>query len=180
MLSGFITGNLNIAGTKVTSTNAKDYHLETQSIYATTIDGTVETKKSLNGTITYQPSNQVTFDTVYDATLNSAKANLATIVGTYNGESAIVQDIELANLTISNTGVIAGKGESGCAFSGKAAAETNAAYYTISLVFSGAPCYMAGQQVNGVAYFDPSDRSLYAVAEHNTRKNAVLFLGTKQ
>lgn len=179
MVSGFITGNLTISGNKVTSTNGKDYHLEGSSIYSTTINGTVETKKSLAGTITYQPSNQATFNTVYDTTLNNTKADLATIAGTYIGQSAIVQGVENANLSISSTGVIAGRGQSGCVFSGKATAETNTSYYTISLVFGGSPCYMAGQQVNGVAYFDPADKSLYAVAENSARQNAVLFLGSK-
>lgn len=180
MVNGFIAGNLIISGNKVTSTNGKDYHLESSSIYNTIINGTVETKKSLTGTITYQPSNQVTFNTVYDAALNNTKADLATIAGAYIGQSAIVQGVENANLTINNTGVIAGKGQSGCVFSGKATAEINASYYTISLVFSGSPCYMAGQEVNGVAYFDPTNKSIYAIAENSSRQNAVLFLGTKQ
>ncbi|MGQ0517392.1 hypothetical protein ACT453_45540, partial [Bacillus sp. D-CC] len=52
-------------------------------------------------------------------------------------------------------------------------------YYNVDLVFGYSPCYLAGQSVNGVAYYDSADKTLYAVTESSNRDNAVLFLGTK-
>lgn len=178
-IAGFMTGNFTVSGNTIKANSGKDFYFGGATVYNTSISGTVDSKKSLKGTITYSPSNQVTFDTVYETDLNNTASNLATIAGTYYGESAIVQGIEGANLTISNTGVISGKGQSGCTFSGKIAAEENAPYYNVDLVFGYSPCYLAGQSVNGVAYYDSANKTLYAVTETSNRDNAVLFLGTK-
>lgn len=179
-VTGFITGNFTVSGNTVGGSNGKDFYFGGSSVYNTTISATANTKKSLKGTITYTPSNQVTFDTVYDVTMNKAVANLATISGSFSGDSAIVQGIESANLTITNTGVVSGKGQSGCTYAGKVTAEENTPYYNINLVFGNSPCYMAGQEVKGVAYYDSANKTLYAVAENSSRQDAVLFLGTKQ
>ena len=179
-VTGFITGNLSVSNSAVSASNGKDFYFGGSTVYNTTLNGSVESKKSLKGSVTYTPSNQVTFDTVYDVTMNKAVANLATISGSFSGDSAIVQGIESANLTITNTGVVSGKGQSGCTYAGKVTAEENTPYYNINLVFGGSPCYMAGQEVKGVAYYDSANKTLYAVAENNSRQNAVLFLGTKQ
>ena len=178
-VTGFITGSLTVSGNTVKATNGKDFNFGGSSVYSATLNGTIDTKKSLKGIIEYTPSNKVSFDTVYDVTMNKAVANLATIAGTYNGESALVQGVEGSNLTISNTGVVSGKGQSGCAFAGKVTTENNAPYYNINLVFGYSPCYMAGQEVKGVAYYDSAEKTLYAVAENSSRQNAVLFLGSK-
>ncbi|WP_111884548.1 hypothetical protein [Acinetobacter sp. CFCC 11171] len=179
-VTGFIAGNLKVSGNNVSSSNGKDFYFGGSSVYDTTLNGTVDTKKSLSGSIAYTPSNQATFDTVYDATMNKAVASLATISGSYSGDSAIVQGAENANLTISNTGVVLGRGQSGCTFTGKVTAEENTPYYNINLAFGYSPCYMAGQEVKGVVYYDAGAKTLYAVAENSSRQNAVLFLGTKQ
>lgn len=179
-ITGFVTGSLSASNTTVNASNGRDFYFGASTVYNTTLSGTVESKKSLKGTITYTPSNKVTFDTVYDVTMNKAVANLDTISGSFSGDSAIVQGIESANLTITNTGVVSGRGQSGCSYTGKATAEENAPYYNINLVFGNSPCYMAGQEVKGVAYYDLVSKTLYAVAENSSRQNAVLFLGTKQ
>lgn len=179
-ITGFMTGDLTVSGNTVKAIKGKDFYFGGSAVYDTSINGTFETKKSLNGTITYTPSNQVTFDTLYDADLNNSVSNLTTIAGSYIGQSAIVEGIEEATLTISNTGVISGKGQSGCTFSGKIAVEENAPYYNVDLAFGYSPCLLAGQSVKGVVYYDSSIKSLYAVAENSNRQNAVLYLGTKQ
>lgn len=178
-VTGFVTGNLNVSGNTVKANNGKDFYLGGATVYNTSISGIVDSKKSLKGTIAYTLSNQVSFNTVYDSEANNVTSNLATIAGTYYGDSAIVQGVEEANLTISSNGVISGRGESGCTFTGQISAEKNAPYYNVNLVFGYSPCYMSGQTVEGVAYYDAADESIYAVAETNGRDNAVLFLGTK-
>lgn len=179
-ITGFMTGDLTVSDNTVKTNKGKDFYFGGSAVYDTSIDGTFATKKSLNGTITYTPSNQVTFDTLYDAELNNSVSNLTTIAGSYIGQSAIVEGIEEATLTISNTGVISGKGQSGCTFAGKIEVEENAPYYNVDLAFGYSPCLLAGQSVKGVVYYDSSIKSLYAVAENSNRQNAVLYLGTKQ
>jgi hypothetical protein len=178
-ITGFITGGLTVSGNTVKATNGRDFNFGGAEVYATTLNGTVDAKKSLKGTISYSPSNQVVFDTVYDLTMNKAVANLSTIAGNYRGESAIVQGIENASLTITTTGIVSGVSSSGCTFTGKATPEENTPYYNVRLVFGYSPCYLAGQEVNGVAYYDATEHALYTVAETNNRTNAVLFLGSK-
>lgn len=178
-ITGFITGGLTVSGNTVKATNGRDFNFGGAEVYATTLNGTVDAKKSLKGTISYSPSNQVVFDTVYDLTMNKAVANLSTIAGNYRGESAILQGIENASLTITTTGIVSGVSSSGCTFTGKATPEENTPYYNVRLVFGYSPCYLAGQEVNGVAYYDAAKSALYTVAETNNRTNAVLFLGSK-
>lgn len=178
-ITGTVIGNFTVNGTTLKATNGKEFYYGGSTVLNTTIDAVVEPKKSLNGKITSTPSNQITFETEYDLTLNKEMSSLQSIAGAYNGESAIVQGIENANLTISNTGILTGKGQSGCSYSGKITTEQNTPYYNINLVFGNSPCYMAGQEVKGVAYYDSSDKSLYAIAENGNRENAVLFLGSK-
>lgn len=179
-VTGFMTGDLTVSGDTVKANSGKDFYFGGGAVYNTSISGTFEAKKSLKGTITYTPSNQVTFDTLYDADLNNTTSNLATIAGSYIGQSAIVEGIEGANLTISNTGAISGKGQSGCSYSGNITAEEDAPYFNVELAFGYSPCYLAGQSVTGVVYYDSSNQTLYAVAENSSRQNAVLYLGTKQ
>lgn len=179
-VTGFITGNFTVSGNTVKATNGKDFYFGGSTVYDATLNGTVDAKKSLNGTISYSSSNQVSFNTVYDAQANNTNADLSTIAGTYSGTSAIVQGIEGAGLTISNTGVVSGTGQSGCNYSGTAVAVPDAPYYSINLVFSGSPCYLARQEVKGVAYYDLANKTLYAVAETSSRQNAVLYLGVKR
>lgn len=178
-ISGFITGNLTVSGNNIKAANGKDFNFGGSAVYNTTINGVVEEKKSLKGAIAYTPSNQVTFDTLYDVKKSEVVASISAISGNYRGESAIVQGVEDANLTITNTGVVSGRGQSGCSFSGKVTAEKNTPYYNINLVFGYSPCFMAGQEVKGVAYYDSADKTLFAVAENGSRQDAVLFLGSK-
>lgn len=179
-ITGFMTGDLAVSGDMVKANKGKDFYFGGGAVYDTSIVGTFETKKSLKGAITYTPSNQVTFDTLYDVDLNNTVSDLTTIAGSYIGQSAIVEGIEETTLTISNTGVISGKGQSGCSFSGKITAEEDAPYFNVELGFGYSPCYLAGQSVKGVVYYDSSIKLLYAVAENSSRQNAALYLGIKQ
>ncbi len=179
-ITGLISGSLGISGNAVNASNGKDFYFGGGDTYNTTLSGTAVTKKSLDGSITYSPSNQVIFNTVYDADASEEKANLSAITGKYAGDSALVQGTENASLTISSAGVVSGEGRSGCAFSGKVTPEKNTAYYNIDLTFGYSPCYLAGQTVSGVVYYDPADKVLYAVAESKSRQDAVLFLGSKR
>src|SRR5690606_11175397 len=99
-ITGFITGGLTVSGNAVKATNGRDFNFGGAEVYGTHLKGTVDGKKNLKRTISYSPSNQVVFYTVYDLTLNKAGANLSTNAGNYRGESAILQGIENASLTI--------------------------------------------------------------------------------
>lgn len=178
-VTGLMTGNLAVSKDSIKATNGKDYFFGGASVDDNSLNATVNSEKGLNGTITYTPSNQVSFDIEYDQSVNESKASLSTIAGTYYGESVLIQGMENANLTISSLGVVSGRGNSGCTFSGRITAEENAPYYNVNLVFGYSPCYLAGQEVNGIAYYDANDELLYAATETSSRTNAVLFLGSK-
>src|SRR5690606_31768268 len=68
-LTGFITGGLTVSGNTIKATNGRDFNFGGAGVYTTTLSGTVDAKKSLKGIISYSPSNQVVFDTVYDLTM---------------------------------------------------------------------------------------------------------------
>lgn len=178
-VTGFMTGNLTVSGDKVKANNGKDFYFGGSTILNTSISGTVESEKTLNGVITYSPSNQVSFNTVYDPTLNNMVSDLETISGNYDGESATLYGIEVANLTISSIGSISGEGESGCSFSGSITPEEGTPYYKIDITFGESPCYLANKSISGIAYYDIQEKTLYSVSENNERSNAVLFFGKK-
>ena len=178
-VTGFITGDLKVSGKTAQSSNAKDYFFGGSTVYSTTVNANVESKKSLNGSITYTAANQVTFTTNYDSTLSSYSPKMSDIVGTYNGTSAIVQGVEDALVYIANNGEVSGRGQSGCTFTGNVTTVTGTPYFKLSLIFGNSPCYMAGQAVNGIIYYANGEKAIYAVAENSSRQNAVLFLGAK-
>ena len=178
-VTGFITGDLKLSGKAAHSTNAKDYNFSGAVVYDATIVANIESKKSLNGNLAYSASNQVTFNTNYNSALSGYVPKLSDIVGTYKGASAIVQGIESATVYIANNGEVSGRGASGCAFTGNATVASGTPYFKLSLIFGNSPCYMAGQAVNGIIYYDAANKALYAVAENSNRQNAVLFLATK-
>lgn len=179
-VTGFIAGDLNVAGSTVKSTNAKDYYFGGATQYSVSIDGNAETKKNMKGDITYTASNKVGFNATYDSTLSAYSPTLTDVFGTYNGTSAIVQGVENAVVYISSNGAISGRGTSGCTFTGNVIAQSGQPYLKLSLIFGNSPCYMAGRAVNGIVYFDKTAKTLYAAAENSGRDNAVLFLGVKQ
>lgn len=178
-VTGFITGDLKVSGKTAQSSNTKDYFFGGSTVYSTTVNADIETKKSLNGSIAYTASNQVTFNTNYDSVLSSYVPKLSDIMGTYKGTSAIVQGVEGATVYIANNGEVSGLGISGCKFTGNTTVVSGTPYFKLSLIFGNSPCYMAGQAVNGIIYYDAANKALYAVAENSNRQNAVLFLATK-
>ncbi|ENX15410.1 hypothetical protein F895_01956 [Acinetobacter sp. CIP 64.2] len=179
VVSGFMSGDLKVTGKVAQTTNGKDYYFAGATSSNTSIMANAETKKSLNGTIAYSGMNQVTFNTTYDASLSESSAKLSDIVGTYNGTSAIVQGVEKATVSITSNGEISGRGISGCTFTGKATTIPGAAYFKLDLLFGYSQCYMAGQAVSGIIYYNKTNRAFYAAAENSSRQNAVLFLATK-
>lgn len=179
-VTGFIAGDLNVSGSTVKSTNAKDYYFGGATQYSVSIDAIAETKKNMIGDITYNASNKVGFNATYDSTLSAYSPTLTDVFGTYNGTSAIVQGVENAVVYISSNGAISGRGTSGCTFTGNVTPQSGQPYLKLSLIFGNSPCYMAGRAVNGIVYFDKTEKTLYAAAENSGRDNAVLFLGVKQ
>ncbi|WP_173910744.1 hypothetical protein [Acinetobacter sp. Marseille-Q1618] len=179
-IAGVVSGDLAASGAVFKSTNSVDYNFEGQTIYKPSIEVTAETKKFLNGSISYNASNTNTFKTQYDLEANKTISKMSDVVGTFNGSSIILQGSEKAVLYISTTGKISGRGASGCTFSGNITPVSNTPYFKLNLVFGFSPCYMSGQAINGVSYFDPSDNTLMAVGENSGKQNSVLFYGLKQ
>lgn len=184
LTGGFIHGKITTSGEKAASNNLKDFHIFSGSTYTGSVDATVRTKDSLNGSLRYGSSG-VNFNTKYDQILNK-EVNLSDIKGNHSGQVGILQGVENANITITQSGTsgasaqagsIYGTGSSGCSFNGELQRSSTKDHFDFYIKFGGSPCYMANQTLSGVITYDASTKYIRAAAVNSDRSNGVLFIG---
>ncbi|MDS7928284.1 hypothetical protein RMB13_02100 [Acinetobacter sp. V102_4] len=176
---GLITGIFNMSGNTIRSLKGRNYNFGGTVSYNTLIKGTVDTKKSLKGTVNYPLFNQAVFVIAYDDVESQNISKLTKIVGSYTGKSISVHESKYVNLTISRSGLLSGKDQNGCAFAGMLTPEPYSPYYNVKWYFDNTLCNAVEKQVNGIAYSDSKERILYVIVEDTSQENTVVFLGSK-
>lgn len=162
------------------SSDARDFNLEGQGINDATVSASYISRQYLNGTVSYQGSNQsIVFTTQYSVDYETVPS-LTTIAGSYSGTGAVLSGVEAADLTISPTGVISGRGlSSNCQFTGTATTHPRGNVYDVSVTFGGGTCSNGTSTVTGIGYYDAPSRRLYGTALNRTRSDGFIFVGTK-
>lgn len=162
-----------------TSTNARDFNLETRTISDATVSGSYRSRESLSGTVTYTRSNQsVAFATIYNSAYEQSPS-LASAAGAYSGTATVANATETVAVNLSSDGTINGIGSSGCRFNGKATPRSRGSVYDVVVTFAGGVCSNGTNTVAGIGYFHSSTRRLYAAALNGARTNGFLFIGSK-
>lgn len=175
ILAGLIQGNSSSLNGVFTSSNAKDFNLETGILNAT-INGSYVAKQSLNGTIVYQNSPQVTFTATYDSDYELIP-DMNAVAGTYTG---FVTATETVTVAVSSSGAITGNSDTGCTFSGSFSPRAHGNVFDVTVTFDGQPgCSIGTETVNGIGFYDAGSKQLYSAALNSTRTNGFVFIGTK-
>lgn len=176
IIEGVIQGDSSSQNGDFTSLNAKDFNLETGILNAT-INGSYVMKQSLNGTIVYQNSTQVTFTATYDSDYELIP-DMNAVAGTYTG---FVTATETVTVAVSSSGAITGNSDTGCTFSGSFSPRTHGNVFDVTVDFDGQPgCSLGTEAVNGIAFYDAGTKQLYSAALNADRTDGFVFLGTKQ
>lgn len=178
LISGVIQGASSMNGDSFTSSNAKDFNLEGLGVLSSTISGTVATKQSFDGTVTYSDNSTSSFTTSYDSNYELSPS-LLDLAGTFSGSAASSAGVENADIVIAEDGSITGMGASGCQLTGQLNTRDNGNVYNSSITFGGSPCLFANETLTGIAYYDIQDSVLYVVAPNTERTDGVIFTGSR-
>lgn len=179
VIAGAVQGTGSALNGSFTSTNGRDINLEGLGVLSASVSASYQLKASLNGTIAYPTLNQSpTFTSVYDARDETAPS-LAAIAGTYAGRAGSSRVVEDGTVTISLSGVVMARGESGCTSSGRITPRAHGNAYDLTFTFGGAPCLYPQALFTGGAYYDAATRRVYGVALNASRDAGFIFSGVK-
>jgi hypothetical protein len=179
LIAGAYQGTGTSLNGSFSSSDAKDFNLEAQSIDDATVSASYAAKQSFNGAVTYPGLNpSVTFTSTYSPAYDQIPS-LSTIAGTYTGTIAVIGATVSATIVITPAGAISGSGATGCQFTGTATPRAKGNVYDLSITFGGGVCRNGTSIVNGIGHFDSTPKRLYVAALNSTRSNGMIFAGTK-
>lgn len=179
LIAGVNEGTAISAGGTLTSVNGRDYNLEGRGVDEMTLTANFVPQTSLNGAIRYTDET-VSFTTSH---VTYAAASLSQLAGSYRGEAAVAgaSQTEPISVTISASGIVSGSAQSGCNFSGSAAARTDvAAVFDLTVTFRGGACALGASTVRGIVIYDTSSQTFLSAAVNAGRTNAFIAAGVKQ
>ena len=175
IIAGVVQGDSSSQNGAFTSSNARDFNLQT-GILEATVNGSYAMKQNLNGTIVYQTSGQSTFTLTYDSDYDLTP-NINAVAGTYNG---FVTAIETVTVIVSTTGAISGNSNTGCTFSGSFSPRTHGNVFDVTVKFDGQPgCSIGTETVTGIAFYDAATQQLRSATLNIARTDGFVFIGTK-
>ncbi|HEY4351474.1 MAG TPA: hypothetical protein VGN31_09610 [Paraburkholderia sp.] len=103
--------------------------------------------------------------------------SLASIQGMYSGTGSSLQGATSTQVTVTSSGLLAGKTANGCEFRGTLTPSSGITAYDVAVTYSGAPCIDANATVSGAAVLDES-QLLVALPRPN-RSDVFVFAGTR-
>ncbi|MGB4067340.1 MAG: hypothetical protein WBK08_04835 [Nitrospira sp.] len=176
ILAGLIQGTSNSQNGTFTSSDAKDFNLQTGLLNAT-ITGSYITKQGFTGTISYPQSNvHNTFTTTYDSDYDLTPDRNA-VAGTYTG---FITTNETATVEVTAAGDISGNTNTGCIFTGKFSPRTRGNVFDVTITFGGQNgCSLGTETVNGIGFYDAGAKQLTSAAFNSGKTDGFVFIGTK-
>lgn len=175
IIAGGVQGVGNTSGNTFTSSNARDYSLQFDTVTGGSLTANFAEGVSFDGTVTATAGGSVTFNFDYDARWELTPT-LAQVAGTYYGEAATDLGTSSVTVTVQPNGDVDTVDDSGCVGFGFVAPRTDGNAYNLTVEFQGAPCANGTSTVTGVAVLDASG-DLYAVGLNASRTNGFIFLG---
>lgn len=175
ILAGFIQGNSSSQNGIFTSSDAKDFNLQTGLLNAT-VNGSYSVKQRLSGQITYQTGGQSTFTTTYDSDYDLTP-DMNAVAGTYTGS---ITTNETATVVLTPTGGISGNTNTGCFFTGTISPRAHGNVFNVTIAFGGQNgCSLGADTVNGVGFYDAATKQLTSAGLNSARTDGFIFIGTK-
>jgi hypothetical protein len=186
IVAGGERGTVKTSGTSFSITDAVDFNFEGLGTNIASITGTVDEKKSIQGSINYPTTSQnITFSANYSPDYELTPS-ISNIVGRYVGASESVgssnsvSSSDAVMFDINANGDITGSGNSGCTFSGTIKPRTSGNAYNVTITFGASPCQYPGATITGASYFDRTSNIVYAVASTPTGSANFITTATKQ
>ncbi|MBS0156591.1 MAG: hypothetical protein JSS38_18560 [Nitrospira sp.] len=176
ILAGLVQGTGTSHSGSFSSSNTRDFNLESMSIHAATMRGSYVPNKSSHGTIAYVTGDTESFTSTYDADSGSAP-NLTQVAGTYSG---LRTDNHTVTVTVDAAGTLSGHASDGCTVAGTLSPRGKGNVFHTSVTFGSGACRQGTETVTEVALYDAATQRLYIAALNNARTTSYLFLGTKQ
>jgi hypothetical protein len=102
---------------------------------------------------------------------------LASIQGLYSGTASSLQGATAAQVTVTSSGLLAGKTANGCEFRGTLTPSSGITAYDVSVTYGGAPCIDANATVSGAAVLDESQ--LLVALPRADRSDVAVFAGAR-
>ncbi|NML48209.1 hypothetical protein HHL11_30960 [Ramlibacter sp. G-1-2-2] len=183
VLGGAVMGQGSMTDAAFTSASALHLNLEGLGVLRASVAATVAKKQSFDGTINSTGIPPVTFTSTYNtdyerqATGAALVGSYAGLLGTSKGKLSATWSVRDSGLSSSLVALVAANG---CTAQGTALPRGGANVYNLTLSFGPAPCPLAGQTVNGVAYLRATDKQLFVAAPNADGSDAALLSGTKQ
>lgn len=178
LIAGVVVGDLSIGagGNTFTSSNMRDYNLETMRRFYGNLAGTFTPKGQMAGTAT-SGTNSVTFAGTYSKAYE-APATLPAVAGTYTGDVGTQFGVESMTLKILPNGALSGTSQTGCNIhGGMGPAGGGNAAYALQFTF-GQGCKLYGTNYSGHAILTRGTL-LRAVATAPDLSDLALFVGSK-
>lgn len=172
-LAGAFYGNNTISGSTVSGTGLDFYN---GTANASSYSGTFAPKS----TITVTMSNGIRVNGTY-STDYEKPASLATLAGTYYGYGLTAKSAATStSVSISSNGTITA-GNSFCTMAGTATPRASGKnVFDLRVTFTGSACALpSGTSVNGVAYYDTTARSLWAMGLNGSKSDGFIYAGNK-
>jgi hypothetical protein len=177
IIAGVVQGNSSSQNGAFTSSNARDFNLQS-GILEATINGSYAMKQNLNGTTSYDNNTQPqeTFTTTYDSDYELTP-DMNAVAGTYTG---FVTANEAVTVIVSTNGAISGNSNTGCTFSGSFSPRTHGNVFDVTITFDGQQgCTIGTETVNGIGFYDAGTKQLRSAALNGNRTDGFVFIGTK-
>lgn len=176
---GFDQGAGSISGNSFTGSGRE--YLSNNTSSAGTVNATVTTSTSINGTAT-SGAGSSTFATTPISNASYVYSNPAAIGDVSGTWTGTMLDGSAATVSISGGGAVTGS-NAGCSFTGTATPRPSGKnVFNVSVTFGAAPCGLPGQTATGIAInylLAGGARQLIVAVQDATKANGAMFLAQR-
>lgn len=177
VLGGFIQGKGSSSFGNFTSSDARDFNVETRTVLSGSGSGTYVEGNTLSGSFTYDAGDSFSFTTTYDKNFTKIPT-LTAFAGYYPGSLVSTLGVEDVTIRAQDTGEISATTSSGCTLSGTGTPRAEGYVFDVSIKFGGAPCLFGEKTLQGIAYLHPTKR-LYLALSDAEKSSGLLFATQK-
>ena len=178
-VAGLLSGYGSTSNNKYSSQEGYDISFEGSGLQNISMSATSAPQQTLSGNISKIGTEQnPTFSTTYNPVFIAPPA-LSQVAGNFLGIGIQKDFSETMTLRIASDGAISSTALSSCKVSGSIAPRSNVSAYSFSITFGAAPCHSPNSTVTGIAYYDATVRSFFALSVNSSRRDGYIFAGAK-
>ena len=173
---GALAGDTSFSGNQL-SGSGRDFNLLSRTVSPGTYAGTFSAKSYVDVRL----SNGTTFTGSYDARYDQP-ASSAAVAGSFSGAGVTGTTAPQAvAISISSSGQVTMPSTQGCGASGTMLPRASGKnVYDVAITFQGSTCALGnGATVRGIAFYDSTQRNLWALALNGARTDGFIYVALK-